>query len=114
LKKLPFHVYPLRNAFWLFDTFVQGHCSPHLALLPATKLCKEEHGTISSERHINYINNNYLQDFGGIDPGKSACRTFSPTDVILSGSPATRKFRQSNGARRGKHSEGHICVSSIL
>jgi hypothetical protein len=42
-----------------------------LALLSATKLCKKEHGTISSERHINYINN-YLQDFGGIDPEKRA------------------------------------------
>jgi len=45
----------VQNAFWLFDTFVQGHRSPHLAMLPATKLRKEEHGTISSERHINYI-----------------------------------------------------------
>ena len=42
------------------------------ALLPTTTLCKEGHGTISSERHINYNNNNYLQDFGGIGPGKSA------------------------------------------
>jgi hypothetical protein len=66
-------VYPLRSALALPDTYVQGHSRPHLAQLSATKLCEKEHCTISSQRHIKHINNIYLQDFGGIDPGKSAC-----------------------------------------
>jgi hypothetical protein len=55
MKKLRAYVYPFRNAFWLLDTYAQGHSSPHFTLLPATKLCKEEPGTIPPERHINSI-----------------------------------------------------------
>jgi hypothetical protein len=74
LKELRFDVYPYRNALWVFDTYAKRRCSPHLALLSTTKLCKKEHSAISSEKHINYIINNYLQDFGGFDSGKSPTR----------------------------------------